>query len=127
MRSRFIRALQIGLMGILAAAGLTVTASPAMADTTCNFAGAVCVWTSPNYTGTRTVLQGWPCTQITGAANDNTSSLKVNASPASNDWILYVDSNCNPASGWITYNNGTSIASLNATYNNKFSSAGAAN
>jgi hypothetical protein len=99
-------------------------AAPAQAVTTCSFTGAACVWTGANYSGTRTVLQGWPCTELEGGANNSTTSLKVNASPSSNDWTFYIDSGCDPAGGWITYSNGTSIADLASAVDNKYSSAG---
>lgn len=105
------------------AALLLGTAAPAQAITTCPTAAA-CVWTSASYTGTRTVINGFPCVNI--IPNNAATSLKVNASPSSNDWIFYRDANCSEAGGFITYDNGTSIAKLATAVNDQFSSAGPA-
>jgi hypothetical protein len=91
-------AVAVAVCGLVAA-----TQTPALAVTTCSFTGAACVWTGANYTGTRTVLQGWPCTNLEGGANNTTTSLKVNASPSSNDWTFFVNAGCDPSAGWITY------------------------
>jgi hypothetical protein len=118
------RAVRLTLASVLAIAGLTaISATPAMADSTCPTAAA-CVWTSASFTGTKTVINGTPCVNI--IPDNNATSLKVNASPASNDWIFYIGYNCDPGQGFTTYSNGTSISQLSAAVDNKYSSAGPA-
>jgi hypothetical protein len=121
MRQRFMRAMQMGLVAVLVATGITVVASPAMADTTCPASSYICVWTSPNYTGTANKTNVFfSCQNFAGAMDENITSLKVSASPAANDWKLYFGYNCTGA--FVLYNNGTQIADLAAGADNVFSS-----
>lgn len=125
MRPRFMRVLQIGLATLIATATLGVVANPAQAVTSCTTSGALCIWTGANYTGTRHVVQEFPCDDFTTAdgKNNNTTSLKVNAN-ATGGWTLYLSHNCEGEGGYIWYAAGTSIADLASAVDNQFSSAG---
>ena len=121
MLKRFMRVIQMTLVAALVATGITVVASPAMADTTCPASGYICVWTSPNYTGTANKTNVFfTCQNFSGVMDENITSLKVSASPAANDWYLFYGYNCSGA--FLQVNNGTQIADLAAGSDNVFSS-----
>lgn len=119
---RFTRAFQIGLATLVAMVGLGVVAAPAYADTNCSNLGpgVVCAWTSANYTGSKWLTNTTQCQNIASPWNDNITSIKVNSTPSTNDWIFYIDPNC--TGGFITYSNGTNIAQLASSVDNKYSS-----
>ena len=125
MRSRFTRFLQVSLAALLVVIGLGAVANPAYAVTTCTTSGALCIWTGANYTGTRHVVQEFPCDDFSVAdgKDNNTTSLKVNAN-AINGWTLFLGHNCSEISGWIWYGPGTAIPDLASAVDNQFSSAG---
>lgn len=120
MHNKIKRIIQGALVAMLVAAGLGVTASPAMADTTCSNAGFICAWTDANYTGSKMLTNFVGCQNIASPWGNNITSLKVNASPSSNDWVMYFGTGC--TGGFITYSNGTSIADLASAADNMFSS-----
>lgn len=120
MHHKIKRLIQGALVAVLVAAGLGVAASPAMADTTCSNAGFICAWTDANYTGSKMLTNFVGCQNIASPWGNNITSLKVNASPSSNDWVMYFGTGC--TGGFITYSNGTSIADLASAADNMFSS-----
>jgi fluoride ion exporter CrcB/FEX len=120
VHKRLVRTLQLALVAVLATAGIGLVASPAMADTTCSNPGFICAWTDANYTGSKMLTNFVGCQNIASPWGNNITSLKVNASPSNNDWVMYFGTGC--TGGFITYSNGTSIADLASAADNMFSS-----
>jgi hypothetical protein len=122
-----IRTLKILAVAVVAAVGLGVVAAPAEAVTTCPTSNYLCMWTSPNYTGSRTTTDQHVCQNIIAPWDNNITSLKVSATPSSNGWRLYKSYNCAGGVGtFLTVSAGTNISQLAATWDNDFSSIGPA-